>query len=361
MTTIDYHIMRRFLTGTVFLIGCLIVFFVVLHYVEFVDDFFDRGASMSQVFLEYYPNFVPDIVRLTSPLAVFLSCVYLTGKLSQQLQLAALQTSGVSLYRLLLPFLVVALAISIFMFWFNGWIVPRTNQTVIEFEQKYLKNKQSQLDPSDIHRQNTPESIVSVGFYDRVAQVAHKVSIQHFGEGQRLLSRTDARRMTWVDSLGSWKMAEVTERTFLDDGQTLFRRIEAMDTVLTIYPRDLARTEREVESMTIPDARDYIEALRRSGANNTGRTIVGYQSKFAYPLANLIVVLIGMPLAAVRRRGGQAVQIGLGLLIAFFYLATMKLVEPFGYSGELPPVVAAWLPHVLFALLGLFFVARARK
>ncbi|MEZ4700326.1 MAG: LptF/LptG family permease [Rhodothermales bacterium] len=361
MTTIDFHIMRRFLMGTVFLIGCLIVFFVVLHYVEFVDDFFDRGASMSQVFLEYYPNFIPDIVRLTSPLAVFLSCVYLTGKLSQQLQLAALQTSGVSLYRLLLPYLVVAVFISGFMFWFNGWIVPKTNQTVIEFEQKYLKNKQQQLDPSDIHRQNSPESMVSVGFYDRVAQVAHKVSIQHFSDDRHLRARLDAKRMAWVDSLGIWRLHDITERSFSPEGMTQYRKIEDLDTTLTIYPRDLARTEREVESMTIPDARNYIDALRRSGANNTGRTLVGYQSKFAYPLANLIVVLIGMPLASVRRRGGQAVQIGLGLLIAFFYLATMKLVEPFGYTGELSPTMAAWLPHVLFALLGLFFIFRARK
>lgn len=354
--------MRRFLVGTIFLIGCLIVFFVVLHYVEYVDDFFDRGASMSQVFLEYYPSFVPDIVRLTSPLAVFLSCVYLTGKLSQQLQLAALQASGVSLYRLLVPYLLVALAISGFMFWFNGWIVPKTNQRVIEFEQKYLKNQQNQLDPSDIHRQNSPEILVSVGFYDRVAEVAHKVSIQHFADDRRLTARLDARRMAWVDSLGGiWRLQDVTERTFDAEGRMVFTKRESIDTTLTIYPRDLARTEREVESMTIPDARNYIDALRRSGANNTGRTLVGYQSKFAYPLANVIVVLIGMPLASVRRRGGQAIQIGLGLLIAFFYLSIMKLVEPFGYSGEVSPEVAAWSPHVLFALLGIVLLVRARR
>jgi lipopolysaccharide export system permease protein len=360
MTTFDFHIMRRFLAGTVLLIGCLIVFFVVLHYVEYIDDFFDRGASMRQVFLEYYPNYIPEIVRLTSPLAVFLSCVYLTGKLSQQLQLAALQTSGVSLYRLLRPYVVVAAAVSVFMFWFNGWVVPETNRTVIEFEQRYLKNRQQPLDPNDIHRQNSPESMVSVGFYDRVAEIAHTVSIQRFSDGRHLVSRIDARRMAWVDSLSAWRLSDVTERRFDGQGMTAFRTVVEFDTTLAILPRDLARTEREVESMTIPEAREYIASLARSGANNTGRTLVGYQSKFSYPLANLIVVLIGMPLASVRRRGGQAVQIGLGLLIAFFYLATMKIVEPFGYAGGLPPAVAAWLPHAVFAAIGLLFLVRAR-
>ena len=113
--------------------------------------------------------------------------------------------------------------------------------------------------------------------------------------------------------------------------------------------------------MTIPVAAAYVDQLRRSGAGNLGRTLVEYYSKFSYPFANLILVLIGVPLAAVRRRGGQAVRVGLGLLTAFAYLAVQKLTEPFGFSGELDPVLAAWLPHVLFLGLALLLLWRARK
>src|SRR5690606_5148437 len=101
MTTFDLHIIRRLLTGFLFLLAVLIVFYIVLHYVEFIDDFMDRGASQRDVFLVYYPNLIPDIVRLTTPLALFLTCVYLTGRLAQEFQILALQTSGVSLYRLM--------------------------------------------------------------------------------------------------------------------------------------------------------------------------------------------------------------------------------------------------------------------
>ena len=88
---------------------------------------------------------------------------------------------------------------------------------------------------------------------------------------------------------------------------------------------------------------------------------MGYYTKFSYPVANLILVLLGVPLAAVRRRGGQAVQIGLGLAIAFSYLTLQKLTEPFGYSGELSPLLTAWLPHAAFFCTALFILWRARK
>lgn len=361
MNTIDRHILRRLFTGFFFFVGTLIVFFIVLHYVEYIDDFMDRGATMREVFLTYYPSYIPEIVKLTSPLATFLSCVYLTGKLAQEVQLIALQASGVSLYRLLRPYLVLGVLITGFMFGFNGWVVPHTNATVLAFEQQYLKDGAGPADVNDIHRQNRPGQIVSVGYYDRTAQTAIRVSLQEFDRTDRLVSRIDASRMEWVDSLQVWRLRNATLRRFATSGLVQQRDLIQLDTSLTVYPRDFARTERDVESMTIPAAREYVDALQRSGANNIGRTLVGYYVKFAYPFANLILVLIALPLASVRRRGGQAVQLTLGLLTAFAYLALQKLTEPFGYSGELPPVLTAWLPHAVFMGVAIYLLIRARK
>jgi lipopolysaccharide export system permease protein len=362
MTRFDFHIIRRLLAGFVSLVAVLIVFFIVLHYVEYVDDFFDRGATMRQVFLLYYPSYIPEIVKLTSPLALFLACVYLTAKLAQSLQLTALQTSGVSLYRLLLPYLIVAITLTGFMFWFNGWIVPKTNRAVLEFEQQYLKDASQVVEVSDIHRQNQPGSFLTVGYYDRRSRVAHRISLQQFNEEHRLLERIDAPNMTWIDSLSVWRIEQPVVRDFRSsNGIERRRHVARIDTTLRILPRDLARTERDVESMTIPAAAEYIEDLERSGAGSIGRTKVGFYGKFAYPFANLILALIAMPLSAVRRRGGQAVQMGLGLIVAFAYLAIIKLTEPFGYTGELRPLIASWMPHVLFFAVALVMLFKARK
>ncbi len=359
--TYDLHIIKRLLTGYVLLIGGLILFFVVLHYVEYIDDFMDRGATMSEVFLLYYPNYVPEIIRLTSPLALFISAIILTSRLAQRLELSSLQTAGVSLYRLMLPFVLSGLAISLFMFWFNGWIVPQTNQTRLAFEQDYTKDAPSRAEYANIHRQNAPGSILSVNFYERKSQTATSVTLQQFTQEGTLVQRIDADRMSWVDSTGAWTLISPIIRTFDENGET--RRIEVarLDTILSLGPRDLARVQGDVDAMTVPESRDYLQTLNRTAANRTGPSLVAYYTKFSYPFANLILVLMAVPIASVRRRGGQAVQLGIGLFVAFVYLAVMKLSEPFGYAGVISPVVTAWLPHAIFLLVAIVLLINTRK
>ena len=358
--TYDLHIVRRLLTGYLALIGGLIVFFIVLHYVEYIDDFMDRGATMKDVFLVYYPSYVPEIIRLTSPLALFISAIFLTSRLSQRLELSSLQTSGVSIYRLILPFALTGLVISAFMFGFNGWVVPKANSTRLAFEQDYTKDAPARAEYANIHRQNGPRSFLSVNFYERRSQTATSVTLQQFTEAGSLLRRIDADRMVWDDSLGVWTLLEPVIRTFDDRGETSLIRKARLDTTLSLGPRDLARTQGDVDAMSITEARQYLQTLQRTAANRTGPALVAYQTKFSYPFANLILVLMAVPLASVRRRGGHAIQLGIGLFVAFAYLAVMKLTEPFGYEGALSPTIAAWLPHALFAGLAIWFLLRTR-
>lgn len=361
MRTFEWHIVWRLLRGFVLFVAALIVFFIVLHWVEYSDDFLDRGATIYEVFTVFYPNYIPEIVRLTSPLALFLSCIYLTGTLAQQLQLTALQTSGVSLYQLMRPYAGVGLLVTVFMFGFNGWIVPRTNEVVVRYENEYLNPGNRTIETSEIHRQNGPNTILSVGYYDTEEKRAHNVSLQKMEGTSRLAWRIDAERMEWSDSLSTWHLEQVTRRRFRDGKEPFKRTVESIDTTLQVYPRDLARSKSDVAAMTIPAASEYLSALRRSGVGQLERPLVAYYNKFAYPFANLILIVIGVPLASVRRRGGQAMRFAIGLTAAFLYLSVQKLSEPFGYSGALSPALTAWLPHATFAVVALVILWRTRK
>lgn len=360
MNTFDRHIAYRLVKSFVLFVGALIVFFIVLHWVEYSDDFMDRGVAPAEAFTVFYPNYIPEIVRLTSPLALFLSCIYLTGTLAQELQIIALQASGTSLYRIMRPYVVTGLLVTVGMFFFNGWVVPKTNEVVVHYENEYLNPGETTVDVSEIHRQNGPRTVLSVGYYDRERQRAHRVSLQTFADSTRLVRRLDATRMHWIDSLSTWRMEGAVRRSFSEAGLQSKRDVQTVDTTLQIYPRDLARSQNDVAAMTIPEATAYLAALRRSGASRLERPLVAYHNKFAYPVANFILLIIGVPLAAVRRRGGQAVRFGIGLLTAFVYLAAQKLTEPFGYAGTLSPLMTAWLPHVFFLGAALVVLWRTR-
>ncbi|WP_420457067.1 LptF/LptG family permease [Rubrivirga sp.] len=361
MTRFDWHVLRRFLSGTALLLALLVATFVVLDLAERIDDFLDRGATTAQIFGEYYLYYVPDIVRLTSPLALFLAAVYVTARLAQSMQLTAIHMAGVSTWRVMRPFVIVGLAATAAMLAFNGFVVPRANAVVHEFQNRYYRDAPEGGGGSEIVRQTAPGEVLTARYVDRERAQAFRVSVVALADGGGVARRLDAAQMTYVDSLATWRAVDVAVRTFAADGAETYAYHAELDTALAVRPRDLAQSERDAERLTVVEARDYVASLERAGVTERGRPLVAYHAKFAYPFANLILVLLAVPLAARRRRGGQAAQLALGLGVAFLYLALQKTIEPLGYVQTIPPVVAAWLPHLVFAAVALALLARSSR
>jgi len=358
----DRHVLGRFLAATALLTVLLAVTFVVLDYVERVDDFLDRGATQREVFQTYYLHYLADIIRLTSPLAVFLAAIYVTARLAQSMQLTALHASGVSLFRYMRPLALAGVVIAGGMIAFNGFAVPKANRVVHTFQNEFYRDAPEDASSGDTYRQTAPGTVLAVGFYDRDETRAFRVSLVNSDtSGSRgLLSRLDAAEMTWIDSLNTWQMRDVMIREFQPGGDRLLEHA-VLDTALSVLPRDLAQSVRDTERLTIPEARAFVQSLERAGVRDRGRPLVDYHAKFAYPFANLILILLAVPLAAKRRKGGQAAQLGLGLAIAVVYLALQKMTEPLGWSETLPPAAAAWLPHAVFAVFAVVLLLAARR
>ncbi len=366
MTRFDRYVLVRFLAASGLLLVLLSVTFVVIDYSEFVDDFLDRGATQRDVFGTYYLNYIPEIVRLVSPLAVFLGAIYTTSRLAQSMQLAALRSAGVSVWRYARPFLLAGIAITAALFAFNGWLVPRANIVVHEFQNRYYREAPEERTGSEIVRQLAPDALLAVGYFDReegraIRITALRLDTASGGLPVGVRQRLDAPQMTWIDSLGTWRLTSAVERTFDARGGETLREHPELDTAFAVLPRDLAQSDRDAERMTIPEAQAYVESLGRAGVRERGRPIVSLHSKLSYPFANLILVLLAVPMASRRRRGGQAVQLALGLGVAFVYLAMQKTMEPLGYVGDIPPVAAAWVPHAVFALVALVAIWRAHR
>ena len=366
LTRFDRYVLRRFLAASGLLLVLLVLTFVVLDYVEFVDDFLDRGASQRDVFGTYYLHYVPEMIRLVSPLAVFLGAIYTVSRLAQTMQLAALRSAGVSVWRFARPFLLAGAVITVALLGWNGWVVPRANVTVHEFQDEYYRDAPEERTGSEVVRQLAPDAILSVGYVDRnearaFRTTAIRLDTASGGAPVGVLQRLDAPEMAWIDSLQTWRLTTPTLRTFAADGSESVRDLATLDTAFALLPRDLAQSERDAERMTIPEARAYVASLDRAGVRQRGRPVVAFHSKVAYPLANLILIALAVPLAARRRRGGQAAQFALGLGVAFLYLSLQRTIEPLGYVGGVPPEVAAWVAHAVFAVVAVWAMVRAHR
>lgn len=364
MTLFDRHLARRLVAAYVGFVLVLIPVFVVLHYVEYVDDMLDGGARMAEVFRVYYPNYVPEIVRLTSPLALFLSVVFVTGRLAQSNQIMALHGAGVSLARLMATYAAIALAVSALLFWVGGWVVPPSQRIVTAFDERYLNDARPDESPSALFRQNAPGQFVSAERYERAESTAYRVTLLRY-EGPRLAARLDAGQMRWTSTPDAgpprWRLSDVTERTLDSLGRESRTTLAQRDTQLNLLPRDFAQSARDADGMTVPEARAYVAAVARTGSSAADAPRTAYYGKFAYPLAHVVLVLLGVPFAARRQRGGQTVRIAVALFVASVFLGVQRVMEPMGANGRIDPLVAVLAPHALFLVVAAVVAWRASR
>lgn len=359
MNRFDRLILTRLLAITSLVLVLLICVFIIFDFSENSDDFTDRGATMSMIWTEYYMNYIPEMIRLVLPIAVFVACLLLVGRMSQQVEIIALKAAGISLYRFMLPFLLFALVCAALVTYLDGYVVPLSNKDRIEFERTYLMTRSDRIDRNKIYRQESPNTLLSVNYYAPVERIGYRVQLYTFND-YRVISTLDAGRMEWNEESSKWELYNVIERIFSENG---FERISTgrKDTLLTILPRDLARTSSDVYQLTYPEILDYISSLERISASEIELPKVQFYGKVLYSLSIIILTILGVSLASVKRPGGTGFILGAGLAITFMYLSLMKIIEPFGAVGSINPLLAAAIPHGLFFIIAVGILYKTPK
>lgn len=331
----------------------------MIDFSENSDDFTDNGALLSEIWGDYYLNYIPEMMRLVIPVAVFTACLFITGQLSERLEIIALKASGVSLYRLSLPFLVFAATMSILFSYLDSSIIPHSNRDRIEFEQKYIRRKSETIDKNNIYREIAKNSVLRISYYDKNRNIGYRINLVDVDENGVKNSIT-ASQLIWQEEEENWRLVSVNMQSYTDSGFVETSH-ESIDTTLSVLPRDLTRTTSDVYQLSYKEARNYISSIERSGAGSVNVPKVQYYGRVAYPLSILVVTLIGFSVASVRRKGGKGIYIATGLSTSFLYLAFMKISEPFGYYGTISPSTAVLLPHIFFLISGTILLFNVRK
>ena len=355
----DRHLFWKLFQITLFLLVILIFIFIIIDFSESSDEFTDRGATLQAIWQQYYLNYIPEMVRLVTPVAVFIACLLLTGQMADRFEIVALKAAGVSLYRLFIPYFIFALLAALVISYLDGYIVPDANAKRIAFQRKYLENSSDKIDRNQIYRQESDSTLLSINYFDGSDTTAFRVDLYTF-ENRKLKEIMHLSRMTWMDTTEKWLLKRGYKRVFTDSGYTE-SNFTRRDTVLNVLPRDLARTSSDIYQLTYPESQQYINALERSGASNIELPKTQFFGRLFYPISIIIVMLIGFAIASVRRKGGRGVYVAVGVSISFLYLALMKIIEPFGANGELSPFWAAATPHLLFFVVGLVLLITAKK
>ena len=356
MKILDLYILKKILSTFVFVVLMLTSVIVMITLTEKMDAFSRNNLGMWAI-TGYFLDYTPWIMGQLSPITVFIATVFVTSRMAAHTEIVAIYSSGTSFRRMLLPYFLSSVLIALLTFWLNGWIIPRSNRSRLAFEMKYFDNRNN-FDKRNIHMQVSPNVNLFLQNYSSLTNVGYQFTLEQFDKGV-LIEKLSADNIQWDSVKNKWKLKRwkrkkveaLFSKTSLHD--SLLAQGEELDTLLSINPKDFANEERELDGMSIPELSETIKKRRFRGLAGTELFETEKYIRYSVPFTTFILVFIGVIVSSKKSRGGTGFQIALGFLLAFVFIILFTISKTFAETGSLSPVVAAWTPNFIFALVSI--------
>ena len=354
LTRLDRYIITKFIGTYVYSIILIISISIVFDFNENLSKFATYGAPAKAIIFDYYANFVPYFANLFSPLFVFISVIFFTSKLAGNSEIIAMLAAGVSFKRLLRPYLFSAALIAAVNFYLGAYVIPKGNQVKMEFESKY-KNKRRVTSASNVQLMVGPGVIAYLQQYDDRSKTGYGFSLDKF-ENKKLVSHMTASSIRY-DSISDeryhWKAQNYKIRTLKGLREEIVSGM-VMDTLIQMEPMDLVFSKGQQETLTSNELRKYISKQTERGSGNVVQYEVEYHKRIATSIASFILTVIGASLSSRKRKGGMGLYLGIGLALSFSYILLQTVSSTFAINADTPPMLAAWIPNLLYVFIAYF-------
>ena len=342
LSRLDRYIMAKFIGTYIYSIILIISIAIVFDVNENLSKFATNGAPLKAIVFDYYANFVPYFSNLFSPLFVFIAVIFFTSKLAGNSEIIAMLAAGVSFKRLMKPYMLSAAIIAVVNFYLISNVIPHGTVTRQDFEAKY-KNSKRTTSASNVQLMVGPGIIAYIQSYDNRTKTGYGFSLDKF-ENKKLVSHMTASTIRY-DSLKGLR-EEITTGVMLD-------------TVIHMEPMDLVFSKGQQETLTSSELRQYISKQTERGSGNVVQYEVEYHKRFATSFASFILTIIGVSLSSRKRKGGMGLYLGIGLALSFSYILLQTVSATFAINADTPPILAAWIPNILYSIIAYFCYRQA--
>lgn len=359
LNRLDRYIINKFIGTYIYSIILIISIAIVFDVNENLAKFSTYGAPLKAIVFDYYANFVPYFSNLFSPLFVFIAVIFFTSKLAGNSEIIAMLAAGVSFKRLIRPYMISAALIAVVNFNLGAFVIPKGTIVRQDFEAKY-KNSKRTTSATNVQLMVGPGVIAYMQQYDDRSKTAFGFSLDKF-ENKKLVSHMTASTLRYdsiSDTRYHWKAQNYKIRTLkglkeeITSGATL-------DTLIMMEPMDLVFSKGQQETLTSPELRQYISKQIDRGSGNVVQYEVEFHKRIATSFASFILTIIGVSLSSRKRKGGMGLYLGIGLALSFSYILLQTISATFAINADTPPMLAAWIPNLLYVFIAYFCYRQA--
>ena len=354
---LDLYILRRFLSYFALLMGAFVFLFETFTFFELLDDI-ARNKVPFLVVVDYFRYLAPYLMYNLAPLGALVAVLVTLGIMSKNNEIVAIKASGISLYRLAVPLLLAGLGLTVTLVVLDDIYLPYANQRQDALH-NLIKGRppQTYTQPQRwIFGEN--DKIYNYDLFDPNQKLFGGLTVLEIDTNDfQLRRRIFASRARWSESQKVWILEGGWVRDFANGTISRYERLPPVTSLpeLTEPPTYFNREVRQAFQMSWRELRVYIDGLHRAGFDVSNLT-VQWHRKLAFPLMAPVIMLLAIPFAFFVGTRGALGGVALGVAIGIAYWSLAELLQALGGVGQLPPVLAAWSPDIIFAFLGLYFV-----
>ena len=360
LTIIDKYILKRYLATFSVMMLLFIPIGITVDVAEKINKILENKVPIDKVLL-YYLDFVIYFADFLFPIFLFLSIIWFTSKLANNTEIIAILSSGISFQRFLKPYIIGAIIISLASLLMGFFLVPKASEGFNNFRYMYLvgNGRNEMRETNDVYRQISDTEFIYVSNFNQEAKTGYNFVMEKFNK-EKMVHKITASSIQWNPKDSTYTLFNYNKRIVgeLDD------KIEtnpSKNVKLKFELDDLTPVVYIAETLNPTDLNKFIEKEKKRGSANINTYLVVKYRKYSVPISAFILTLIAVSVSSMKRRGGMGINLALGISLAFSYVFLDKIFSTLARKSDLTPMLAVWIPNIVYGFLAMILLRNARR
>lgn len=334
---------------------------------EKTEDFVKTGLSTGQIITQYYFGFVPFIWSLLFPLFVFIAVIFFTSRMATRSEIVAILASGISYNRFLRPFIAGGILLSVALWVGSRYLIPKTNSIKSRFQTAYIdrndptKNRSFSNCYNCFYLRVDADTYVGIKEWDTANKRSRTFFMEKIKNGKVFYNlRGEALKWDTTNKKDKWVVINAVER-FVDSLKETIKEFPELIIKMNIKPDELRKDEYLKDKLTTPELSALINIEEQRGTEGLSTLKVEKYRRTATAITVLLLTIMGAVIASRKTRGGSGLHIALGIVIAALFILSDRFSTVFATKGDFPPLLAAWVPNIVFAFVAIWLYKKTPK
>lgn len=354
---LDRYIIKKFLTTFFFMLGVIMLLSMVFDLSEKLGEFIDNQAPLSAIVFDYYLNFIVFYGNTFSSMIIFVSVIWFTAKMAQDTEIIPMWNSGKPFNRFLRPYMIAATILMLISLVMNHFVLPKSNQTRLDFEERYYRES---ISVNDYHAEYPGNQVVYFSSFTTEEKFVNNFVLEQWDENNKITYFIKARSAENIEGTNKWVLNDYFERYIGYPNDRIFEG-HRKDTVFKFKIDEMAQRDNVAEAMTYSQLKSFIKREKEKGSANVPMFEIELFQRTSYPFATYVLTIIGVSVSSRKKRGGVGVNIALGLGIIFVYIFAMKITTVAAINVGFPASIAVWIPNIIFGIVAYILYRFAQK